>query len=133
VTDPCEFIPQPNFHPVAHLTEVPEVVSSWLLTQIFPPRLAVLDEHLRAGSGNPGFDTYAESKFVQLLGAHWWRRQLAGQCVVVATSPGLIPGTGLSRGWASEGTPALNVNMTDAKSIPEGEFHIFLLLPLGQG
>ncbi|KAJ7752182.1 hypothetical protein DFH07DRAFT_745154, partial [Mycena maculata] len=38
------------------------------------------------------------SKLVGLLGAHWWRRQLTGQCTVVAVSPGLIPDTGLGRG-----------------------------------
>jgi len=71
---------------------------------------------MKAGSGITGFNLYGQTKFIQLLGAHWWRRQLAGQCVVVAVSPGLIPGTGLSRGM-NINFPA---NMPDAKPIPEG-------------
>lgn len=58
---------------------------------------------------------YPESKFTQLLGAHWWRRQLQGQCDVVAVSPGLIPETGLGR----HGN--LSMAMPDAKTVPEGE------------
>ncbi|KAJ7749993.1 hypothetical protein B0H16DRAFT_1318952, partial [Mycena metata] len=38
------------------------------------------------------------SKLVQLLSAHWWRRQIADKCTVVAVSPGFIPSTGLSAG-----------------------------------
>lgn len=58
---------------------------------------------------------YPESKFTQLLGAHWWRRQLQGQCDVVAVSPGLIPETGLGR------RVNLSMAMPDAKTVPEGE------------
>ncbi|KAM7215250.1 WW domain-containing oxidoreductase [Rhypophila decipiens] len=76
----------------------------------------VLDEHLKAGSGVSGMDIYSETKFVQLLGAHWWRRQLAGQCTVVAVSPGLIPDTGIGRGSGMK----LTMDMPDAKSVPEG-------------
>jgi len=34
---------------------------------------------------------------VQLLGVHWWRRQLDGSCKVLAVSPGLVPDTALGR------------------------------------
>ncbi|CAJ2510952.1 Uu.00g065770.m01.CDS01 [Anthostomella pinea] len=64
---------------------------------------------------------YPATKFVQLLGAHWWRRQLQGTCQVVAVSPGLIPGTGLGRG-SNINIPA---HLPDAKSIPEGAQSIY--------
>ncbi|KAI1750626.1 hypothetical protein F4782DRAFT_508995 [Xylaria castorea] len=59
---------------------------------------------------------YAPSKFIQLLNAHWWRRQLKDTCQVVAVSPGLVPNTGLTR------DSDLNIpgNSPDAKSVPEG-------------
>ncbi|KAI0116344.1 hypothetical protein GGR51DRAFT_501073 [Nemania sp. FL0031] len=59
---------------------------------------------------------YPATKFIQLLGTHWWRRQLQGVCEVVAVSPGLIPNTGLSRGSDMK----IADNLPDAKSIPEG-------------
>ncbi|TGJ78671.1 hypothetical protein E0Z10_g10091 [Xylaria hypoxylon] len=59
---------------------------------------------------------YAATKFIQLLGTHWWRRELHGTCQVVAVSPGLIPNTGLSRGSDMK----IPDNIPDAKSIPEG-------------
>ncbi|KAI1182772.1 hypothetical protein F5B17DRAFT_419029 [Nemania serpens] len=63
-----------------------------------------------------GKTVYSASKFIQLLGAHWWRRQLQGTCQVVAVSPGLIPGTRLSRGSDFD----IPDNLPDAKSVPEG-------------
>lgn len=77
----------------------------------------MLDEHLLAGSGTDDQTTYPESKFVQLLGAHWWRRQLPG-CRVVAVSPGLIPQTGLAR----QASFKLTMDMPDAKTVSEGRF-----------
>lgn len=61
---------------------------------------------------------YPPSKFIQLLNAHWWRRQLQGKCDVVAVSPGLIPYTGIIRGSDMK----IPDNLPDAKSIPEGTF-----------
>lgn len=78
--------------------------------------LASLERDLRAGSGVDSQMLYSQTKFVQLLGAHWWRRQLAGKCAVVAVSPGLIPGTGLGRGSGMK----LSMDMPDAKPVPEG-------------
>ncbi|OIW22952.1 NAD(P)-binding protein [Coniochaeta ligniaria NRRL 30616] len=83
-----------------------------------------LDKDLRAGSGADPFTLYGETKFVQLLGAHWWRRQLAGSCTVIAVSPGLIPGTGLGRG---SGTVLTN-DMPDAKPLSEGASNILRAL-----
>lgn len=77
----------------------------------------VLDRDLRVGSGARDLDLYSESKFVQLLGAHWWRRQLKGTNDVVAVSPGFIPETGIRRYITSE-QPSMN--MPDAKSVPVG-------------
>ena len=76
-----------------------------------------LDKDLKAGSGADSRTIYSETKFVQLLGAHWWRRQLQGQCTVVAVSPGLIPGTGIGRGAGMK----LTMDMPDAKTVPEGK------------
>jgi NAD(P)-dependent dehydrogenase (short-subunit alcohol dehydrogenase family) len=78
---------------------------------------AALDKDLLAGSGANGFTLYADTKFAQLLSAHWWRRQLASSCKVLAVSPGLIPGTGLGRG---SGT-MISADMPDAKPVSEGK------------
>ncbi|KPM40289.1 hypothetical protein AK830_g6278 [Neonectria ditissima] len=80
------------------------------------PDTSVLDKELLGGSGVSGMSTYPQTKFTQLLGAHWWRRQLAGTNEIVAVSPGLIPNTGIGRGSGMK----LTVDMPDAKSVPEG-------------
>ena len=76
-----------------------------------------MEDELTAGSGTHFRTVYSDSKFTQLLGAHWWRRQLDGQCRVVAVSPGLIPNTGLARSVDFK----LSSDMPDAKSVPEGK------------
>ncbi|KAJ5318615.1 hypothetical protein N7476_005035 [Penicillium atrosanguineum] len=76
----------------------------------------VLEKDLAAPSNANQFTIYGESKFVNFLGAQWWRRKLANQCRVVAVSPGFVPGTGLSR----HSKESLPTNHPDAKSIPEG-------------
>lgn len=79
--------------------------------------IAVIEHQLLAGSGEDAQTIYSDSKFVQLLAAHWWRRQLQGSCDVVAVSPGLIPQTSLSR-YVNIG---LSMSMPDAKTVPEGK------------
>lgn len=59
---------------------------------------------------------YSKTKFAQLLGAQYWRRQLIETNSVIAVSPGLIPGTGLGRGSGKE----IPSGLPDAKSVPEG-------------
>lgn len=90
------------------------------------PDVSVLDEDVKGGSGVAGPTVYCETKFIGLLGAHWWRRQLWGQCDVVAVSPGLIPATGIARGADLK----LDVNSPDAKSPAEGSCHTASCVPL---
>ncbi|KAJ5907977.1 short-chain dehydrogenases/reductase [Penicillium taxi] len=72
-----------------------------------------LDVDLKANSGAGIGTVYSASKFAQLLGAHYWRRNLP-ECTVVAVSPGLIPDTKLAADMG------LSMNMADAKTVPEG-------------
>ncbi|KAK7997804.1 secreted lipase [Apiospora arundinis] len=74
---------------------------------------------LLAGSGADGFTVYVDSKLTQLMNAHWWRRQLAGSCTVVAVSPGLIPDTEIFRNYDQEKRPTMA--STDAKTVEEGK------------
>lgn len=75
----------------------------------------ILEDQLKADAGGDPMPVYCASKFVQLLGAHWWRRQLTGVCTVVAVSPGMIPGTGLGGGLVK-----IPDNVPDAKPVAEG-------------
>ena len=80
-----------------------------------PRDIGTLEDAVKAGSDS-GTYIYSATKFIQLLGAQWWRRQLHGTCQVVAVSPGLIPGTNLSR----YGGMKMDMSMPDAKPVPEG-------------
>lgn len=75
-----------------------------------------------SGAGQTPNGRYSASKFIQLLSAHRWRRQLGDKAVVVAVSPGMIPGTGLNR----DGVVKWPDNMPDAKSVPEGTSSILV-------
>ena len=88
-------------------------VSSGAVTNVPDP--SVLEDHLKSGAGGDLITVYCETKFVEFLGAHWWRRQLKGQCDVVAVSPGMIKDTGLGR----ENYDARNA-LPDGKTVPEG-------------
>lgn len=48
----------------------------------------LLEQQMTAESNTKYEAVYSGSKFIQLLGAQYWRRQLKGQCEVVAVSPG---------------------------------------------
>ncbi|KAM3511872.1 hypothetical protein MY11210_004490 [Beauveria gryllotalpidicola] len=89
-------------------------VSSGAVTSVSDPGAA--DEALKSGSGAAELVLYRMTKFVQLLGAHWWRRELTGVCDVVAVSPGLVPGTGIGRGSSIK----LPTGSPDAKTVPQG-------------
>lgn len=97
-----------------------------------------LEQTVEAQSGAGFFSLYPATKFIQLLSAHWWRRQLRGECNVLAVSPGLylprviclhgadtllgfIPSTGLSRNVDLVVPPEI---MKDAKSVEEGKHDI---------
>jgi hypothetical protein len=60
---------------------------------------------------------YHASKFIQLLGANWWRRQLGTLATVIAVSPGLVVGTGLGRHL--DFTPDLS-KIPDKLTVEEG-------------
>jgi NAD(P)-dependent dehydrogenase (short-subunit alcohol dehydrogenase family) len=92
-----------------------------LVSYLMAPITGILDEVLKGGSGANFMNVYSASKFVQLLGAHWWRRELAGQCDVVACSPGLIPGTGLGRNSGLK----LTMDMADAKPVATGKLFTY--------
>ncbi|KAG6010525.1 hypothetical protein E4U21_005876 [Claviceps maximensis] len=90
------------------------VVSSGAIRDVEDP--TTIEEKIKSGSGTEGYPVYAATKFIQLLGAHWWRRQLQGKCDVVAVSPGFVPNTGLGRG----GGLKLPTGAPDAKTPSQG-------------
>lgn len=97
-----------------------------MLTAI-PARVKQLENDLRANSGTHFQRTYEDSKFTQLLTAHWWRRELQGQAQVVAVSPGFIPGTTLTRSAMERlgNTTFPESIMKDSKSVPEGKLLLY--------
>ncbi|KAJ6026042.1 hypothetical protein N7444_013721, partial [Penicillium canescens] len=99
------------------------IVSSGAIRGVRGNDPSTLDVDLRAGSGASARVVYSASKFAQLLGAHYWRRQLP-TCTVVAVSPGLIPDTKL----AQHPSLGLTMDMPDAKSVPEGAQNILRAL-----
>ncbi|KAI1179940.1 NAD(P)-binding protein [Nemania sp. FL0916] len=88
------------------------VVSSGAVRMVKDP--STLEDEMLA-TKDTGTAVYSSTKFIQLLSAHWWRRQFKDACLV-AVSPGLIPATGLSRGSDF----ILPTDHPDAKSVPEG-------------
>ncbi|KAG6054558.1 hypothetical protein E4U32_006840 [Claviceps aff. humidiphila group G2b] len=82
--------------------------------------IANIENHIEAGSGIDGLPIHTCTKFLQLVGAHWWSRQLQDQCRVVAVSPGMIPHTGLGR-EAGFSVPA---DSPLAETIPQGAAQI---------
>ncbi|PYH95512.1 NAD(P)-binding protein [Aspergillus ellipticus CBS 707.79] len=89
------------------------VVSSGSIRSVRGQDPATLDVDLKANSKAGVRAIYSGSKFVQLLGAFYWRRELPS-CQVVAVSPGLIPSTKLATSMG------LTMDMPDAKSVIEG-------------
>ncbi|KAF2431516.1 NAD(P)-binding protein [Tothia fuscella] len=92
------------------------VVSSGAIRMVSD--VSTFDDMVKAQSGAQAESLYPATKFIQLLGAHWWRRQLQGKCRLVAVSPGLIPDTGIARHLPIfERNPEM---MKDAKPIETG-------------
>ncbi|KAF7299780.1 hypothetical protein HMN09_00984000 [Mycena chlorophos] len=75
------------------------IVSSGFIRTVNDATSSVLESQLKGVPGPTYLENpYAQSKFVQLLNAHYWRRTLASTgCVVVAVTPGIVPTTGLTR------------------------------------
>ncbi|KAJ5669313.1 hypothetical protein N7462_010383 [Penicillium macrosclerotiorum] len=88
-------------------------VSSGAIRNVRNQDPRTLDVDLKAKSGAGYRTVYSGSKFAQLLGAHYWHRELP-ECTVIAVSPGLIPSTKLASSLG------LSMDMPDAKTIPEG-------------
>lgn len=76
-----------------------------------------LEDSVKAGADTEPMMVYAGTKFIHLLGAHHWRRQLGDKATVVAVSPGMIPGTNLSRHHKQQ---AMNTEHPDAKPLGTG-------------
>ncbi|KAI0484197.1 hypothetical protein GGR56DRAFT_13861 [Xylariaceae sp. FL0804] len=96
------------------------VISSGAVRVIKDPN--VLEEEVSAsGKYQSAQSIYCATKFIQLLGAQWWRRELLGTCTVVATSPGLIPGTSLFKDTGI----SIPSNSPDAKPVSEGAKSMF--------
>ncbi|KXJ86285.1 hypothetical protein Micbo1qcDRAFT_140479 [Microdochium bolleyi] len=95
------------------------VVSSGAIRGVKEPD--ALEEDMLSGAGQTTHNHYSASKFIQLLGANWWRRQLGDKALVVAVSPGLVPGTRIDRHKMLQ----LSQSLPDAKTVPEGAQSIY--------
>ncbi|RYP52055.1 hypothetical protein DL768_002738 [Monosporascus sp. mg162] len=89
------------------------IVSSGAVRNVEDP--STLEGVMKADS-KAEWPLYSATKFAQLLGAHWWRRQLRDTCQVLAVSPGLIPQTGLARNMDLK----IDMSLPDAKTVSEG-------------
>ncbi|TPX11740.1 uncharacterized protein E0L32_007477 [Thyridium curvatum] len=99
------------------------VVSSGAI-HLVPDDLTTLSTTLKAGADTNMQQIYCTTKFIQLLSAHWWRRQLSGSCEVVAVSPGLVPDTGLMAKHKHQ-LPDFS-KVPDAISVPKGKLCVLL-------
>lgn len=116
VSDAGRCIPSKLLEPASMLHE-----NQGLLTATLA-RVDLLEKELSANSGTDFQRIYEDSKFVQLLTAHWWRRELQGQAQVIAVSPGMVPGTTLTRG-AMERMGIVDMPesaMKNARTVPQG-------------
>ncbi|KAF2664880.1 NAD(P)-binding protein [Microthyrium microscopicum] len=91
------------------------ITSSGAATSVKDP--SNFDKIFKAQSGADFFELYGPTKFALLLSTHWWRRQLKGDCDVLAVSPGFIPDTGLARNSQFEFPPEV---LKDAKTVETG-------------
>lgn len=96
---------------------VPRHFFSLLYTDGTDPNAETLATTVKADSGADAFPVYGATKFIQLLGAHWWRRQLGSSATVLAVSPGMVGGTGLGRHLDVQ--PNMD-NMKDVLTVDQG-------------
>lgn len=71
------------------------LVSSNLYKKIKDPQ--TLESTVGADSTASAFDTYAATKFIQLLNVLKWKEEMKDQGDIMLVSPGFVPSSGLSR------------------------------------
>ncbi|KAH8650044.1 hypothetical protein BX600DRAFT_517262 [Xylariales sp. PMI_506] len=92
------------------------VVSTGAVRRVRDNDPTTLDGDLKAGADTDAMKTYGASKFTQILGAHYWRRQLQDSVTVLAVTPGPIPYTGVQRHTVEK----ITMDYPGARTIPEG-------------